>query len=208
MSKLGEVSTSLFHFSSIGLSISCCLALETQQSSSSRAHTDVYGVCGGVFFLTWSPLNCVLLFCRAWASAHQQSPAASEAGPTHSVGFHLFYPPLHVFPVLLKGKHIMYVYFTTSIFERHIPLCSKESMWSGIWFAQWAKKNRCLLKPWARIWVSLSFFQTLAIAHFMAILCVHICGALEKARALPSLRLVLTDQIKKQRSVVGMRSVI
>lgn len=123
--------------------ISCCFALETQQSSSSSSstHRDVYGVSGGVFFLTWSPLNCILLFCRAWAPAYQQSPAASEAAPTRSVGFHLSYPPLQVFTFLLKGKHIVYVYFSTSIFEKHswvfyIPLCSNESMWSGIWFVQ------------------------------------------------------------------------
>lgn len=62
-----------------------------------------------------------------------------------------------------------------------------------------SKKSRCLLKSRTWIWVCLSFLQTLPIAHFMASLCVYICDALEKTRALPSLKLVLTsDQIKTE----------
>ena len=81
---------------------------------------------------------------------------------------------------------LCHVYCWKARRDFYIPLCSKESMWSGIWFAQWAKKNRCLLKPWARIRV-FSFYQTLPSAHFMASFCVHICGALEKPWALLSI---------------------
>lgn len=64
MSKLGEVTTSLFYFPSIGLRHSYLLQLSLRNTTEEQQQ--MFMVCvWGVFFLTWSPLNCVLLFRRA-----------------------------------------------------------------------------------------------------------------------------------------------
>lgn len=149
-----------------------------------------------------SELYFTVLQSLSFCSSAESCSFRSRPDSLSRVSFIL--PTFTGFYIPFKGKThcvcvLYHIYFWKAQWVFYIPLCSKESMWSGIWFAQWAKKNRCLLKPWARIWVSLSFFQTLPIAHFMAILCAHICGALEKARALPSLKLALTsDQIKNK----------
>lgn len=115
MSELGEASTSLFYFPSTGLSHSYLLLLRLRNTTEQqqRTHQCLWCVWGCVFpHMASSELYFTVLQSLCL------SPAASEAGPTHSVGFHLFYPPLQVFCIPVKGK-THNVYFTTSIFEKH-----------------------------------------------------------------------------------------
>lgn len=205
------MSTSLLHFPSIGLSHSYLLLLSlrnTTEQQQQRTHRCLWCVWGCVFpHMVSSELYFIVLQSLSFCSSAESCSFRSRPDSLSRVSFIL--PTFTGFYIPFKGKThcvcvLYHIYFWKAQWVFYIPLCSKESMWSGIWFAQWAKKNRCLLNPWARIWVSLSFFQTLPIAHFMAILCAHICGALEKARALPSLKLVLTsDQIKNKGLVLG-----
>lgn len=164
----------------------------------------MFMVCVGVCFSSHG-----LLWTVFYCSAELVLPPVSgvlqlqKPGWLAQSGFIYFTHLSRFFAFLLKGKHIecvlYHVYFWKAQWVFYIPPCSGESMWSGIWFAQWTKKSRCLLKPRAWIGVCLSFLQTLPIAHFMASLCVYICDALEKARALLSPKLVLTsDQIKTE----------
>lgn len=149
MSELGEVSTSLFYFPSTGLSHSYLLLLRlrnTTEQQQQRTHQCLWCVWGCVFpHMASSELYFTVLQSLCFCPSAESCSFRSRADSLSRVSF-----ILPTFPGFLhsceKGKHIVcvlyHVYFWKAQWVFYIPPCSGESMWSGVWFAQWAKKEQ------------------------------------------------------------------
>lgn len=120
MSKLGEVSASLFHFSSIGLSISCCLALETtEQQQQQSTHRCLWCVWGCVFpHMVSSELCFTVLQSLSFCSSAESCSFWSRADSLSRVSFIL--PTFTCFSSPLKGKtHYVCVLYHIYFWKAH-----------------------------------------------------------------------------------------